>query len=67
MGQWGKVRKVGEKVFMSHVDTGAFEPITGASIIDDIFILKNGGEEEAAQKELKALKQKYIGKPYNLW
>ena len=67
MGQWGKVRKVGDMLFMPHVKTGAFDPIICDSRIDDIFSMKDGGNEILAKQMLQELKQQYVGECYNEW
>lgn len=67
MSQWGKNKTVSGALFAPHVTTKTFEPGTPGSLIDDIFLMSDGGDQTQAERVLAELKEKYVGKPYSTW
>lgn len=69
MGQWGKTLTVDGAVFVPHIDTLGFSPIsTGGERITEVLLIDSGeGGREAALRSLDFLKQRFVGEPYSKW
>lgn len=67
MSQWGKPKTVDGAGFVPLINTRAFVQETPESLIEDVFMIDDGGNHKEAAEMLEALKQKHIGHPYSLW
>lgn len=68
MAQWGSEKTYGSARFLCFVDTEPFAPIDPFSDhVDDVVLLDDGGDPEAAQIALDLLRKHCVGMPYWLW